>query len=96
MPHFIGSPGYVYAYAYGQLLALSVYRLYEEQGDAIVPGYLEMLSAGGSKSPEQLGALVGVDLSDPSFWDNGLDLVAGQIEAAQAAAEAVLQSRSQD
>ena len=96
VPHFIGSPGYVYAYAYGQLLALSVYRLYEEQGDAIVPGYLEMLSAGGSKSPEQLGALVVVDLSDPSFWDNGLDLVAGQIEAAQAAAEAVLQSRSQD
>ncbi|MDQ5895586.1 MAG: oligoendopeptidase [Actinomycetota bacterium] len=95
VPHFIGSPGYVYAYAYGQLLALSVYRLYEEQGDAIVPGYLEMLSAGGSKSPEQLGALVGVDLGDPSFWDNGLDLVAGQIEAAQAAAEAVLQTRSQ-
>ncbi|MBN8870307.1 MAG: M3 family oligoendopeptidase [Solirubrobacterales bacterium] len=93
VPHFIGSPGYVYAYAYGQLLALSVYRLYEEQGDAIVPGYLEMLSAGGSKSPEQLGALVGVDLSDPSFWDNGLDLVAGQIEAAQAAADQVLQAR---
>ena len=93
VPHFIGSPGYVYAYAYGQLLALSVYRLYEEQGEAIVPGYLEMLSAGGSKSPEQLGALVGVDLSDPSFWDNGLDLVAGQIEAAQAAADQVLQAR---
>jgi oligoendopeptidase F len=95
VPHFIGSPGYVYAYAYGQLLALSVYRLYEEQGDAIVPGYLEMLSAGGSKSPEQLGALVGVDLSDPSFWDNGLDLVAGQIKAAQAAADEVIQARNQ-
>lgn len=95
VPHFIGSPGYVYAYAYGQLLALSVYRLYEEQGESIVPGYLEMLSAGGSKSPEQLGALVGVDLSDPSFWDNGLDLVAGQIEAAQAAADEVIRSRSQ-
>lgn len=93
VPHFIGSPGYVYAYAYGQLLALSVYRLYEEQGEAIVPGYLEMLSAGGSKSPEQLGALVGVDLSDPSFWDNGLDLVAGQIEAAQSAADEVLRAR---
>ncbi len=96
VPHFIGSPGYVYAYAYGQLLALSVYRLYEEQGEAIVPGYLEMLSAGGSKSPEQLGALVGVDLSDPSFWDNGLDLVAGQIGAAQAAADEVLQARAGD
>lgn len=94
VPHFIGSPGYVYAYAYGQLLALSVYRLYEEQGDAIVPGYLEMLAAGGSKSPEQLGALVGVDLSDPSFWDNGLDLVQGQIEAAQTAADEVLRARA--
>ncbi len=90
VPHFIGSPGYVYAYSYGQLLALSVYRLYEERGDEIVPGYLEMLASGGSRSPEELGALVGVDLTDPSFWDNGLDLVAGQIEAAQAAAEAVL------
>lgn len=90
VPHFIGSPGYVYAYSYGQLLALSVYRLYEEQGDEIVPGYLEMLTAGGSRSPEELGKLVGVDLSDPAFWDRGLDLVAGQIEAAQAAADEVL------
>jgi oligoendopeptidase F len=94
VPHFIGSPGYVYAYSYGQLLALSVYRLYEERGDEIVPGYLDMLAAGGSRSPEELGRLVGVDLSDPSFWDNGLDLVAGQIEAAQAAAEAVLADRA--
>ena len=93
VPHFIGSPGYVYAYSYGQLLALSVYRLYEEHGDDIVPGYLEMLSAGGSKSPEELGKLVGVDLADPSFWDNGLDLVAGQIEAAQMAADAVIAER---
>jgi oligoendopeptidase F len=93
VPHFIGSPGYVYAYSYGQLLALSVYRLYEERGDEIVPGYLEMLASGGSRSPEDLGRLVGVDLADPSFWDNGLDLVAGQIEAAQAAAEVVLAER---
>jgi oligoendopeptidase F len=94
VPHFIGSPGYVYAYSYGQLLALSVYRLYEERGDEIVPGYLEMLAAGGSRSPEELGAMVGVDLADPSFWDNGLDLVAGQIDAAQQAAEAVLADRN--
>jgi oligoendopeptidase F len=95
VPHFIGSPGYVYAYSYGQLLALSVYRLYEERGDDIVPGYLDMLAAGGSRSPEELGRLVGVDLSDPSFWDNGLDLVAGQIEAAQAAADAVIAERGE-
>jgi oligoendopeptidase F len=49
-----------------------------------------MLSAGGSRSPEELGELVGVDLRDPAFWDNGLDLVEEQLEAAEAAAEAVL------
>lgn len=90
VPHFIGSPGYVYAYAYGQLLALSVYRLYQDRGEEIVPGYLDMLAAGGSRSPEELGELVGVDLRDPGFWDRGLDLVAEQLEAAEAAAEAVL------
>jgi oligoendopeptidase F len=90
VPHFIGSPGYVYAYAYGQLLALSVYRLYQDRGEEIVPGYLDMLAAGGSRSPEELGELVGVDLRDPGFWDRGLDLVAGQLEAAEAAAGAVL------
>lgn len=90
VPHFIGSPGYVYAYAYGQLLALSVYQLYRERGEEIVPGYLEMLAAGGSRSPEELGAMVGVDLTDPGFWDRGLDLVEGQVDEAVAAAEAVI------
>ena len=90
VPHFIGSPGYVYAYAYGQLLALSVYRLYVERGDEIIPDYLDMLAAGGSRSPEELGRIVGVDLADPGFWDRGLDLVAEQLDAAEAAAEQVL------
>ncbi len=94
VPHFIGSPGYVYAYAYGQLLALSVYRLYVERGEEIVPGYLEMLTAGGSRSPEELGELVGVDLRDPGFWDRGLDLVEEQLGAAEQAAEASLAGRS--
>src|SRR5262249_38376969 len=49
IPHFIGSPGYVYAYAYGQLLALSVYERYEQLGDEMVPSYLELLAAGGSR-----------------------------------------------
>jgi oligoendopeptidase F len=86
VPHFIGSPGYVYAYAYGQLLALAVYGRYEEEGEAFVPAYLELLSAGGSRSPEELGRIVGVDLADPGFWDRGLDLVERQLEAAEAAA----------
>ena len=88
IPHFIGSPGYVYAYAYGQLLALSVYQRYEQQGAELVPRYLEMLAAGGSKSPEELGRIVGVDLADPGFWDAGLDLVERQLQEAETAAQA--------
>jgi oligoendopeptidase F len=86
VPHFINTPGYVYAYAYGQLLALAVYARYEEEGDAFVPAYLELLSAGGSRSPEELGRIVGIDLADPGFWDTGLALVERQLEAAEAAA----------
>ncbi|MEJ7786886.1 MAG: M3 family oligoendopeptidase [Solirubrobacteraceae bacterium] len=86
VPHFIGTPGYVYAYAYGQLLALSVYARYLEEGDPFVPRYLDMLRSGGSKSPEALGELVGIDLADPGFWDNGLQLVRRQLEDAEAAA----------
>jgi oligoendopeptidase F len=88
IPHFMGTPGYVYAYAYGQLLALSVYRAYEERGDAFVPQYLELLAAGGSRSPEELGRIVGLDLADPGFWNGGLEIVAEQLEAAEAAAKA--------
>ena len=84
--HFIGSPGYVYAYAYGQLLALAVYGRYEEQGESFAPAYLRLLSAGGSLPPEELGAIVGIDLADPGFWDKGLDIVERKLDAAEAAA----------
>jgi oligoendopeptidase F len=84
--HFVDTPGYVYAYAYGHLLALSVFRRYEEEGERFVPSYLELLSAGGSRSPEELGQIVGVDLADPGFWSSGLDLVERQLEAAEEAA----------
>jgi oligoendopeptidase F len=86
VPHFINTPGYVYAYAYGQLLALAVYARYEEQGESFVPSYLELLAAGGSMPPEELGKIVGVDLTDPGFWDTGLALVERQLEAAESAA----------
>ena len=88
IPHFIGSPGYVYAYAYGQLLALSVYERYQQTGPELVPRYLEMLAAGGSRSPEELVELVGIDLADPGFWDAGLDLVERQLCEAEEAARA--------
>jgi oligoendopeptidase F len=83
IPHFINTPGYVYAYAYGQLLALSVYRRYLEEGASFVPSYVELLAAGGSRSPEQLGEIVGIDLADPGFWNAGLELVEQQLKAAE-------------
>jgi oligoendopeptidase F len=93
IPHFIGSPGYVYAYAYGQLLALSVFGRYREEGEAFVPSYIEMLAAGGSRSPEELAAIAGLDLTDPGFWKSGLDLVGEQLAAAEAAAAEILEAR---
>jgi oligoendopeptidase F len=86
IPHFIHTPGYVYAYSYGQLLALSVYGRYREVGEDLVPRYLEMLGAGGSRTPEKLGEIVGINLADPGFWDSGLKLVDEQLREAEALA----------
>jgi oligoendopeptidase F len=83
VPHFINTPCYVYAYAYGQLLALSVYSRYLSEGPSFAPAYLEMLAAGGSRSPEELGRIVGIDLADPGFWDSGLDLIEQQLRDAE-------------
>jgi oligoendopeptidase F len=88
IPHFINTPGYVYAYAYGQLLALSVYGRYREEGESFVPRYLEMLAAGGSRSPEELASIVGIDLADPGFWDSGLALIDEQLAEAERLAAA--------
>ena len=73
----------MYAYSYGLLLALSVYSRYREQGEGFAPRYLQLLAAGGSRSPEGLAAIVGIDLTDPGFWDSGLALVQEQSTAAE-------------
>jgi oligoendopeptidase F len=89
IPHFVHVPGYVYAYAFGQLLALSVYQRYLETGPSFVPDYIDLLKAGGSRSPEGLAAMVGCDLRDPSFWAAGLDLVDRTLKEAEEAAAIV-------
>ncbi|MGH2843009.1 MAG: M3 family oligoendopeptidase [Solirubrobacteraceae bacterium] len=86
IPHFFLWPGYVYAYAFGQLLSLSLYARYRAVGDAFVPQYLDMLRAGGSRSPKELCAIVGVDLEDPGFWATGLELVEAQLQAVETCA----------
>ena len=89
VPHFISTPGYVYAYAYGQLLAMSVYERYVVEGPGFEQRYLELLTAGGSRGPEDLGEIVGIDLRDPGFWERGLDLLERRLEDAEAAAQAL-------
>jgi len=86
IPHFISTPGYVYAYAYGQLLALAVYRRATETGPDFVPRYLDLLAAGGSLPPTELARIVGCDLDDPGFWDGGLRIVEELLDAAEQAA----------
>jgi oligoendopeptidase F len=90
IPHFIHTPGYVYAYAFGQLLAMSVYQRYLDRGPAFVAQYEHMLSLGGSVSPEELARTVDCDLTDPAFWDAGLDLVDRAVTEAETAAASFL------
>jgi oligoendopeptidase F len=86
IPHFIGTPGYVYAYAYGFLFALSIFRKYELEGEAVVGPYLDLLRAGGSKRPEELAEMVGLDLTDRKIWDAGIDALAAELDEAEALA----------
>jgi oligoendopeptidase F len=87
--HFTGVPGYVYAYAYGYLFSLAIFRKYELEGDSMVEPYFELLSAGGSKTPEELARIVGLDLTDPGIWDSGIDALAGELDEAEALAQEI-------
>ncbi|MCI5147184.1 MAG: oligoendopeptidase F, partial [Candidatus Electrothrix sp. AR3] len=76
IPHFLHTPGYVYSYAFGELLVLSLYRIYQQEGAAtFTPKYLHLLSQGGSQSPYQLLKPFGIDLNDPGFWQGGLAVI---------------------
>ncbi len=86
IPHFIGTPGYVYAYAYGFLFALSIFRKYELEGESMVEPYLDVLRAGGSKPPEELAEMVGLDLRDARIWEAGIEALAVELDEAEALA----------
>ena len=75
IPHFLATPGYVYSYAFGELLTLSLYGRYQEEGEAFIGKYLNLLEAGGSRSPRDLLAPLGFDLGDAAFWRRGLALI---------------------
>jgi len=87
--HFIAVPGYVYAYAFGNLLALAIYARAVEEGPAFAPRYFELLEAGGSDTPEALTAGVGVDLADPAFWNGGLNALSALVDEAEVLGESL-------
>ncbi|HEY0556710.1 MAG TPA: M3 family oligoendopeptidase [Thermoanaerobaculia bacterium] len=84
IPHIYQTPFYCYAYSFGQLLVLALYRRFQEEGEAFKPGYLRLLSYGGSARPEQILAEVGIDMTDRKFWQGGFDLVAERIDELEA------------
>jgi oligoendopeptidase F len=88
IPHFVHSPFYCYAYAFGELLVLALVRRWEAEGPAFVPRYLELLRAGGSDEPAKLLAKLGVDVTDAKFWDGGLEVLGSLVEEAEALAGA--------
>ena len=84
IPHFVHSPFYVYAYAFGDGLVNALYAVYEEGDDDFQSKYFDMLKAGGSKHHKELLAPFGLDASDPKFWDKGLSMISGMIDELEA------------
>ncbi len=84
IPHFVHSPFYVYAYAFGDGLVNALYAVYEEGDPDFKAKYFDMLKAGGSKHHKDLLAPFGLDASDPKFWDKGLSVIAGMIDELEA------------
>ncbi|BCA54318.1 putative Oligoendopeptidase F [Nitrospira sp. KM1] len=75
IPHLFASPFYCYAYSFGNLLVLALYRKYQQEGPSFVPQYLELLAAGGSESPQNILQKVGVDMASAEFWQSGFDTI---------------------
>lgn len=83
VPHFLSTPGYVYAYAFGELLVLALYARYQQESDGFADRYIAMLAAGGSNWPHEIVKPLGVDLTDPAFWGNGLSILEGLVAEAE-------------
>ncbi|WP_206542754.1 M3 family metallopeptidase [Sphingomonas endophytica] len=84
MPHFIHSPFYVYAYAFGDCLVNSLYAVYEHASEGFAERYLDMLAAGGTKHYSELLRPFGLDAKDPKFWDGGLSVIAVMFDELEA------------
>jgi oligoendopeptidase F len=79
IPHIYGTPFYVYAYAFGQLLVLALYKQYQEEGESFKPRYMDILSAGGSDAPAEILMRAGIDVYSRDFWQGGFDVIESMI-----------------
>ncbi len=86
IPHFLHTPGYVYAYAFGELLVLALYQKYQESGSGFADQYIELLRSGGKDWPHELVGKLGVDLRDPAFWAGGVQAIGDMVDEAEALA----------
>jgi oligoendopeptidase F len=84
IPHIYRTPFYVYAYAFGQLLVLSLYQQFKEEGESFKPRYLKILSAGGSDSPARILEDAGIDIYNPDFWQGGFDVIKDMVAQLEA------------
>jgi oligoendopeptidase F len=84
IPHFLQVPFYVYAYSFGQLLVLSLYKQYQEEGDSFKPRYIKILAAGGSASPVDICAEAGLDITKAEFWQGGFDVIKEMVDQLEA------------
>jgi oligoendopeptidase F len=84
IPHIYQTPFYCYAYSFGQLLVLALYRRYQQEGEAFKPGYLRLLAYGGSARPDRILGEAGVDITDPAFWQAGFDVIREMIDELEA------------
>jgi oligoendopeptidase F len=84
IPHIYHTPFYCYAYSFGQLLVLALYRRYQQEGDAFKPGYLKLLAYGGSARPEEILREAGIDMTDKAFWQGGYDVIRDMIDELEA------------
>jgi oligoendopeptidase F len=80
IPHIYHTPFYCYAYSFGQLLVLALYRRYQQEGESFKPGYLKLLAYGGSARPQEILAEAGIDITDRDFWQGGFDVVREMID----------------
>jgi oligoendopeptidase F len=80
IPHIFASPFYCYAYSFGNLLVLALYRMYQKEGASFVPKYLDLLSTGGSEAPQTILAKVDVDMASEEFWQSGFDTIGEMVD----------------